>query len=382
MKNLETYKAEDYTVLIVDDNLANVKILSAVLEKANYNIISVDSGERCIEILQDKEVDIILMDVMLPGLSGFEVTELIYKQGFNNIPILYISSLNDVESTVKGFEAGGVDFITKPFYKEEVLARLENHLKIKALEKERIERIRTLKSREVELSLLNKQNEDLVRMVSHDIRNPLTGIIGLLNIMKEDDMPKEELHEMIDIMLKSSTELMQLVKDVLDKEQTNSIISQLDLKHDDINLTIKKLIELNNSKALLKKISLNFETNSKRIAFKHDIHKMEIVLNNLISNALRFSTTNGRVEIETIDKEDIVCINITDTGIGIPDEMIERFIIPSSRDAEIKQSNETGSGLGLEIVLDFIQLHKGKIWVESKDYVGTTFFIELPKNLS
>lgn len=382
MKNLETYKAEDYTVLIVDDNLANVKILSAVLEKANYNIISVDSGERCIEILQDKEVDIILMDVMLPGLSGFEVTELLYKQGFNNIPILYISSLNDVESTVKGFEAGGVDFITKPFYKEEVLARLENHLKIKALEKERIERIRTLKSREVELSLLNKQNEDLVRMVSHDIRNPLTGIIGLLNIMKEDDMPKEELHEMIDIMLKSSTELMQLVKDVLDKEQTNSIISQLDLKHDDINLTIKKLIELNNSKALLKKISLNFETNSKRIAFKHDIHKMEIVLNNLISNALRFSTTNGRVEIETIDKEDIVCINITDTGIGIPDEMIERFIIPSSRDAEIKQSNETGSGLGLEIVLDFIQLHKGKIWVESKDYVGTTFFIELPKNLS
>lgn len=382
MKNLETYKAEDYTVLIVDDNLANVKILSAVLEKANYNIISVDSGERCIEILQDKEVDIILMDVMLPGLSRFEVTELIYKQGFNNIPILYISSLNDVESTVKGFEAGGVDFITKPFYKEEVLARLENHLKIKALEKERIERIRTLKSREVELSLLNKQNEDLVRMVSHDIRNPLTGIIGLLNIMKEDDMPKEELHEMIDIMLKSSTELMQLVKDVLDKEQTNSIISQLDLKHDDINLTIKKLIELNNSKALLKKISLNFETNSKRIAFKHDIHKMEIVLNNLISNALRFSTTNGRVEIETIDKEDIVCINITDTGIGIPDEMIERFIIPSSRDAEIKQSNETGSGLGLEIVLDFIQLHKGKIWVESKDYVGTTFFIELPKNLS
>lgn len=382
MKNLETYKAEDYTVLIVDDNLANVKILSAVLEKANYNIISVDSGERCIEILQDKEVDIILMDVMLPGLSGFEVTELLYKQGFNNIPILYISSLNDVESTVKGFEAGGVDFITKPFYKEEVLARLENHLKIKALEKERIERIRTLKSREVELSLLNKQNEDLVRMVSHDIRNPLTGIIGLLNIMKEDDMPKEELHEMIDVMLKSSTELMQLVKDVLDKEQTNSIISQLDLKHDDINLTIKKLVELNNSKALLKKISLNFETNSKRIAFKHDIHKMEIVLNNLISNALRFSTTNGRVEIETIDKEDIVCINITDTGIGIPDEMIERFIIPSSRDAEIKQSNETGSGLGLEIVLDFIQLHKGKIWVESKDYVGTTFFIELPKNLS
>lgn len=382
MKNLETYKAEDYSVLIVDDNLANVKILSAVLEKANYNIISVDSGERCIEILQDKEVDIILMDVMLPGLSGFEVTELLYKQGFNNIPILYISSLNDVESTVKGFEAGGVDFITKPFYKEEVLARLENHLKIKALEKERIERIRTLKSREVELSLLNKQNEDLVRMVSHDIRNPLTGIIGLLNIMKEDDMPKEELHEMIDIMLKSSTELMQLVKDVLDKEQTNSIISQLDLKHDDINLTIKKLVELNNSKALLKKISLNFETNSKRIAFKHDIHKMEIVLNNLISNALRFSTTNGRVEIETIDKEDIVCINITDTGIGIPDEMIERFIIPSSRDAEIKQSNETGSGLGLEIVLDFIQLHKGKIWVESKDYVGTTFFIELPKNLS
>lgn len=382
MKNLETYKAEDYTVLIVDDNLANVKILSAVLEKANYNIISVDSGERCIEILQDKEVDIILMDVMLPGLSGFEVTELIYKQGFNNIPILYISSLNDVESTVKGFEAGGVDFITKPFYKEEVLARLENHLKIKALEKERIERIRTLKSREVELSLLNKQNEDLVRMVSHDIRNPLTGIIGLLNIMKEDDMPKEELHEMINIMLKSSAELMQLVKDVLDKEQTNSIISQLDLKHDDINLTIKKLIELNNSKALLKKISLNFEINSKRIAFKHDIHKMEIVLNNLISNALRFSTTNGRVEIETIDKEDIVCINITDTGIGIPDEMIERFIIPSSRDAEIKQSNETGSGLGLEIVLDFIQLHKGKIWVESKDYVGTTFFIELPKNLS
>lgn len=246
---------------------------------------------------------------------------------------------------------------------------------LKVLKEEREEQLRVLKEREIELSEANQKKHKLMRMLSHDFKNPISGIMGLVTILIEDDeLDEEEKSEMLDLIKQSSETLLDLVKDLLDKEVIGTEFGALELKEVNIIDLAQKVITANKPKAALKKINLSLSTFQDELFVNLDKEKIQYVLNTLVSNAVKFTLVDGEVNIEFISSDDdSFLIKISDTGIGIPNTMLPNFLISSNKEQQSNSAGILGSGLGLEDVQSYVDAHEGKIWVESEENSGTTF---------
>ncbi|MEQ9092124.1 MAG: hybrid sensor histidine kinase/response regulator [Balneola sp.] len=370
----------DFLILVVDDSKPNVILLSHVLEQEGFRVEKSYDGDEALKKIKEVNPDIILLDIMMPKMSGLEVGKALRLSEFEDIPIIFLSSSNESVDKVKAFEAGGVDFINKPFDRDELIIRVRNHLMLKVLKEESEEQLRILKEREVELSEANQKKHKLMRMLSHDFKNPISGIMGLVTILLEDEeLNEEEKNEMLELIKQSSEKLLDLVKDLLDKEVIGTEFGALELKEVNIIDLANKVISDNSPKAALKKISLSMNTFQDELIVKLDKEKMRYVLNTLVSNAVKFTLIDGEVNIDFINSEDeFFLIKISDTGIGIPNTMLPNFLISSHKEQGSNPTGILGSGLGLEDVQSYVDAHEGRIWVESEENNGTTFFIELP----
>ena len=370
----------DFLILVVDDSKPNVVLLSHVLEKEGFRIEKCYDGDEALKKVKEVNPDIILLDIMMPKMSGLEVGKALRMSEFEDIPIIFLSSSNESVDKVKAFEAGGVDFINKPFDRYELITRVRNHLMLKVLKEEREEQLRTLKEREVELSEANQKKHKLMRMLSHDFKNPISGIMGLVTILLEDDeLDEVEKNEMLDLIKISSEKLLELVKDLLDKEVIGGEFGALEMDEVDIIDLANNVISYNKPKAALKKIDLSLSTFQDELIVKLDKEKIRYVLNTLVSNAVKFTLVDGEVNIEFLNfKDDSFLIKISDTGIGIPNTMLPNFLISSNKEQVSNPGGILGGGLGLEDVQSYVDAHEGRIWVESEENNGTTFFIELP----
>lgn len=373
---------KDNLILIVDDTLLNLRLLSHVLENGGYKHIKAQNGKEAIELAESKKPDLILMDIMMPGMDGFEAVHKIKsKDGLEDIPVIFLSALTETDDKVQAFQYGGVDYITKPFQKEETLARINTHLKIRNLQKQLNDRIDVLKDREVELSRLNKKKDDLVRMVSHDIKNPLTGIIGLVKLMRDtDDITPEERKHMLSVIENSGNDLLNMVHEVLDRESKKDVPESLDLADIEIVKLVERVISMNKAKAMLKGIELVHNVEPDGLRATLDQNKIEIVINNLVSNALKFTPSRGSISLSVNqnDKKDLILIEVKDSGIGIPESMRDDLFENEMKYSRKGTGGEAGTGLGLDIVHLYVSLHNGAIRVESEENVGTSFFIKLP----
>lgn len=375
----------DFLILIVDDTEANIKLLSHVLRESGFSPIVAFNGTDAIELIKGRKPDLVLLDIMMPDMTGYEVCKRVNEsEELKSIPIIFLSALSETSDKVEGFEVGGVDYITKPYQKDEVLARIRTHLFLSKLQKERDERIQVLRKTEIELREINKKKDQLVRIVSHDIKNPLTGIVGLANLIRENpELPKEDVSKMLSAMEQSGKKLMDMVEKVLDNENHAKSDEQLTLKEGSLEDLVDKVISVNKPKAMLKGISLTLvnEITINKVKLEHT--KIEIALNNLISNALKFTTSNGSVTLFVSSTEQRILFKVQDTGIGIPNNLTTKIF---GNDQHAKAASnlgtdgEIGTGLGLDVVEKYVNIHNGKVWVESEEGVGTTFYIEIPIN--
>lgn len=375
----------DFLVLIVDDTEANIKLLSHVLREAGFSPIVAFNGTDAIELIKGRKPDLVLLDIMMPDMTGYEVCKAVNKEEeLKSIPIIFLSALSETSDKVEGFEVGGVDYITKPYQKDEVLARIRTHLFLSKLQKERDERIEILRKTEVELREINSKKDQLVRIVSHDIKNPLTGIVGLANLIKENpDLPKDEVSNMLSAMEQSGKKLMDMVEKVLDNENHSKSKDELKLTEGFLEDLVEKVISVNKPKAMLKGITLNLINKITVNKVKLEHTKIEIALNNLISNALKFTTSNGKVELFVSSTQQKILFRVQDSGIGIPENLVSNIFGSESYKkgtSKLGTDGEIGTGLGLDVVEKYVNIHNGKVWVESKEGVGTTFFIEIPIN--
>lgn len=373
-------KPEDSLLLIVDDTPANLRLLSHVLSKEGYKYVEATNGEEALKLAQEHVPDLILLDIMMPGMDGFEVIKKIKSNdSLEDIPIIFLSSLTETDDKVQGFKYGGVDYITKPFQKEETLARIKAHLQIRFLQKQLNERIKILREREVELSRLNQKKDDLVRTVSHDIKNPLTGIIGLVKLMRDSDkITPEEQRQMLSVIEDSGNNLLNLVREILDRESKKTEPEVLEYSDVKISELLDRVVSMNKAKAVVKNIALTYSVDPHGFTLKIDQNKIEIAINNLVSNALKFTPSGGEVSVSVTSNDDQVVIEVTDTGIGIPEKMQSDLFKDPQKSSRLGTSGEVGTGLGLDIVQLYVELHDGKIWVESTLDEGTSFFIQLP----
>ncbi|MEP1150259.1 MAG: hybrid sensor histidine kinase/response regulator [Balneola sp.] len=370
----------DFLILVVDDAQANVVLLSHILEKEGFRVEKCYDGDEALEKIKQNTPDLILLDIMMPNMSGIEVGEELRRSEYEYIPIIFLSSSNDSVDKVQAFESGGVDFLNKPFDKDELLIRVRNHLMLKILREESEQQLKTLKEREHELSEANQKKYKLMRMLSHDIKNPISGIMGLVSILLEDDtLDAAEKTEMLELIKISSDKLLSLVKDLLDREVIENQFDSIELKNENIVAVVQQVIKANRSKAALKKIKILYESYESEIVLRIDKEKIQNIFNTLLANAIKFSASKSEVKVTIEESENaFVLIKVIDKGIGIPNAMLPNFVVSSQREEQDNPHGVLGVGLGLEEVRAYVEAHSGKIWVNSQDNEGTTFFIELP----
>lgn len=379
---------ESTTILIVDDTQHNVQVLSQLIKAAGYRVIAAFNGKDAVNLASKRKPDLILLDILMPEMDGFKVCEIFKNTDeLKNVPVIFLSALSDAESKIKGFKVGGIDYITKPFHREEVLARIELHLKLKKLEEEREKNIKELEIRERNLKSLNRAKDEVMRIVSHDIRNPLTGIIGVANmIQNQNDLSNDELKNMMEMIEQSGQVLLKLVNDVLEVDFVESGGLNLNVEKVDFVQLANRVIELHRSSAYTKSIDLFVNVKNKIPPILIDVQKMNQVLGNLISNALKYTPLGGQIEVGVFyysnngKNNAKLIITVTDNGIGLNEREIPVLFERYNKTRRPGVQGEKGTGLGLNIVKRFVELHSGEIEVQSQKGEGTEFKITIPVN--
>jgi len=387
---VNTYKGN---ILIVDDQLENLQVLSQTLSEAGYKVKGAVKGEMALRASRSGNLDLILLDIKLPDMNGYAICEQLKQdRQTHDIPIVFLSALDEVLDKVRAFQVGGVDYITKPFQVEEVLARIEHQLTIRRLQNQLQEQNTTLqqeiqerKKAEEEAAAASKAKSQFLANMSHELRTPLNSILGFTQVMLRDYQTDDEQREYLEIINRSGEHLLDLIDDILDLSKIEAGIIQLNEKDLDLYHLLDGLEDLFQVKAESKKVVLEFDIDTQVPQYiKVDEQKLRSCLINLIGNSIKF-TEFGRVELSvTVQSEPSnqphIQFKVTDTGPGISQEeqgdLFKAFVQTSTG---IKSAQ--GSGLGLSITQKFVYLMGGEISVTSKVGQGTVFIFDIPLKL-
>lgn len=373
-----------HSILIVDDTQQNVQVLSQILRDAGYKVLAAFNGSSALNLISKRPPDMILLDVMMPGMSGFEVAETLKKDlKFASIPIIFLSALDEIEAKMKAFDSGGVDYITKPFQHQEVLARIELHLRLKTLEREREKYIQDLQKQRQHLEALNKEKDDILGIISHDMRNPLGGIIGISNFLITEPVDDpDEMKSMLKLIEQSAEKLLDLVNDLLNVAIIEANTFTVNLENVDVISLIEDVIKLHQPAAKSKQVAIVTEYPPKHVKVKLDGSKITQVIGNLISNAIKFTPSGGQVTLKVVllsqKNQASLRIIVRDTGIGIPDELMPLLFKKMAGHQRNGTNGEKGTGLGMPIVKRYVEAHNGRISINSEPNKGTEFIIDLP----
>jgi len=369
------------TVLIVDDAEKNLKLLEAFLMPEGYNILKALTGEECLEILGKGNVDIVLLDVMLPGKSGFEVCREIKSNGRTKfLPVVMVTALKEKEDRIKGIEAGADDFLTKPVDKHEMSARVKSLLRIKMLHDK-------LQKSYEDLGRLERIKEDLSRLVVHDMNNILTSISMSLELISRDEniIEPEALEELRFAQL-GSRELMQMASNLIDISRMEENRLRLNMEKINAGELISKCAESLKYLAKIdgKQISQIIDCEGE-LSINADRNILERVIINLLTNALKYAPKEGTVTVKagySIPADHSgnprIEISVSDQGQGIPPEFHEKIFDKYEQLGARKEGMRGGNGLGLYFCRMAVEAHGGRIWVESGSDKGSIFRFTLP----
>jgi len=347
-------QSTNHYILAVDDMPDNLLLLKMMLESAGYRIELAESGDAALAQIQQALPDLIILDVMMPGISGYEVTQKIRSDPrLPYIPILLISA-HEQSSVVKGLDAGADDFIRKPVELDELQARVRSLLRLK----QSID-----------------QRENFISCLTHDLRTPLIACDRMLDLLRQGAFGEvvPPVKEALAGISSSNQNLLQMLNNLLEVycyelgEKKLSFIS-VDL-HELISEVVTELKPL----ALDKNLELTFDWQTDVREMRCDRMELRRMFTNLIGNAIKFTDT-GTVKVSGDDDDGVVVINIQDTGVGIAEadqaQIFERF--------RRAKHNRSGNGLGLHLCQQVIQAHQGELTVQSQPNQGSTFILRLP----
>ncbi len=365
----------EFKLLIVDDVQTNVLLLKALLGKEGYQIMVANNGLVALETVKQDLPDLILLDVMMPEMDGFEVAQYLKGQPETaNIPIVFLTALDDTESIVKGFKLGASDFISKPFRKEELMVRLKHQLSLVAAHRIILEQTEELKK-----TIAGR--DKLYSVIAHDLRSPMASMKMLLNtIMMGIDRGKmdPDVFDMLEMSNKTSEEVFSLLDNLL--KWTKIQLGKLTVVPQELNITelVDGVMEVMKPVAEVKHIRLIREGHEESIV-KVDIEMIKSVIRNLLSNALKFSNSDLDIILSVREEGEQVVVSVKDFGRGIKKEDQGKLLNEATHFTTFGTNSEEGSGLGLLLCRDFVCKNGGKLWFESEENVGSVFSFSLPK---
>jgi len=365
-------------VLVVDDHLPNIDVLRSFLEREGYRVLPATSGEQALDIARERRPDLILLDVLMPEMDGFTICRILKSsEETRSIPVILVTALQDPEHVVRGLEAGADDFVSKPFIAAELLARVRAHLRTKALHDELARQLDISQRQHAELQRLETLKEALTEMIVHDLNNPVTSILGNLELIRQ--LPpalSTPQAEALEAAINSTKRLMRMIRNLIDlrhledgqwvlqrspvdiQELVRGVLADLDIPH--------------------MKPELSVEVAVAPATLWLDRYLIERVLANLLDNAVKYTRSGGKVKVEGEPAEKCYRLSVSDQGPALPEALRERIFEPAAqleaRDAGLPR----GITLGLTFAKLAVEAHGGRMYVEPHEGAGNRFVVELP----
>ena len=363
----------EYKILIVDDVVSNVLLLKILLTNEKFQVCTANNGTTCIEMAKKEHPDLILLDVMMPDISGFDTAVILKKDDeTKEIPIIFLTALNTPADLVHGFQVGANDFLTKPFNKEELVMRVMQQISLVAakriIEKQNAELLATLNNR-----------DKMYSVIAHDLRSPMASIRMVLNLVVQSASPDTVgavLYALLDQANRESEEVHDLLDNLLKwtKSQTgrlNVVMQDLDL-----NDIIPGVVEIFEMIAQTKNIKLDLQCKADKLVVVADNDMLKTVVRNFMSNAIKFSPEGSSIEIIMLTEGDFAKVSVRDHGVGIAADRIDSIF--HKGETTYGTGGEEGSGLGLQLCQDFARKIGGDCTVESVEGQGSTFSVLIP----
>lgn len=371
--NMEINPSE-YKILIVDDVMSNVLLLKVLLTNEKFAIATASNGRQALEQVEKENPDLVLLDVMMPDMSGFEVAQhLKSNPNTADIPIIFLTALNSTADIVKGFQVGANDFISKPFNKEELIIRVTHQISLVAAK-------RLILSKTEELQRTIAGRDKLYSVIAHDLRSPMGSIKMVLNMLILN-LPSEkigvEMYELLTMANQTTEDVFSLLDNLL--KWTKSQIGKLNVVYQDVDLVevTDGVIEIFSMVASLKKIRIR-EMKPEKMMVNADIDMLKTVVRNLLSNAIKFSKENSEVLVKMEEVDGMAVVSVQDHGCGISEEGQKKLLHTDTHFSTFGTNNEEGSGLGLLLCKDFVVKNGGKLWFTSKEGEGSIFSFSIP----
>ena len=371
--NMEINPSE-YKILIVDDVMSNVLLLKVLLTNEKFAIATASNGRQALEQVEKENPDLVLLDVMMPDMSGFEVAQHLKSNPQTaEIPIIFLTALNSTADIVKGFQVGANDFISKPFNKEELIIRVTHQISLVAAK-------RLILSKTEELQRTIAGRDKLYSVIAHDLRSPMGSIKMVLNMLILN-LPFEkigaEMYELLTMANQTTEDVFSLLDNLL--KWTKSQIGKLNVVYQDVDLVevTDGVIEIFSMVASLKKIRIR-EMKPERMMVNADIDMLKTVVRNLLSNAIKFSKENSEISVKMEEVNGMAVVSVQDHGCGISEEGQKKLLHADTHFSTFGTNNEEGSGLGLLLCKDFVVKNGGKLWFTSKEGEGSIFSFSIP----
>jgi signal transduction histidine kinase len=359
------------TIMIVDDNPTNLKMLQEVMQARNYRVLVLVDSKMVFNAVTQDRPDLILLDINMPGMNGFEVCEqLKADESLREIPVIFITALAETANQVKAFAVGGVDFVTKPIQVEEVQARVETHLTICRQKRE-------LQDSYNKLRELETLRDNLVHMIVHDMRSQLMIVLGRLNMTQKLSLPEKAASNLTSA-LGAANWLAEMVSSLLDVSKMEAGQMLLEMAEINLNHLVRETFQ--EIEPLQGQRQLNLISAGEMPALVGDTILIRRVIQNLIVNAIKFTDRETGVITVSIDgtAENTIRVSVADNGPGILPEYQEKVFDKFYQIDARKQGQARSTGLGLTFCKLAVEAHHGQIGLESQAGRGSTFWFELP----
>jgi signal transduction histidine kinase len=378
-------------ILIVDDVPENLQVLGSMLQRKGYDVNVASSGMDALALISKQKPDLILLDVAMPQMDGFQVCEKLKSQEeTSDIPIMFLTAHSDKERIVRGFHVGGVDYITKPFHAAELLARVRTHLELKTSKE-------MLLHRNDELQVLNDDKNELFGIVAHDLKNPLNGIRGIAEmLLKDPTLTDEQKREFYENIFDSAQKMFALIQNLLNVNAIERGAIQITIQPTAVAGMVAHIVHDYHQRAEEKSIALHLSNDELAVAECDELSLVQI-LDNLVSNAIKYSPHGKNVFIrvrqvppETPTDENAttattpllgrIRFEVQDEGPGLTDEDKTKLFGKFAKLSAQPTGKEHSTGLGLSIVKKLVEAMNGNVWCESEAGKGATFIVELPQS--